>query len=104
SIHYTTTLILIISPLFTPSHTSLLFPYTTLFRSQTVKRIYTILRLNFQETVYYPGNWYIKSGIMAFNISSLSYIIILQPGRINRSEEHTSEIQSRFDLVCSHRL
>src|SRR6266513_1240742 len=31
---------------------------------------------------------------------ALSFIVGMLRGRIFRSEEHTSELQSRFDLVC----
>src|SRR2546421_2870592 len=59
---------------------STLFPYTTLFRSPTILR---------------PGSWFrlpvtcesCRSGIVSSTTSS-------------RSEEHTSELQSRSDLVC----
>src|SRR5206468_10019324 len=54
---------------------STLFPYTTLFRSQ-------IKELNLQDRVALPG---------------------AKPQREvrqRRSEEHTSELQSRSDLVC----
>src|SRR5690625_7094402 len=54
-----------------------LFPYTTLFRSEPVYRLYE-LRL--------------RQGLAA-NHSKL-------PRHIARSEEHTSELQSRGHLVC----
>src|SRR5437868_8062841 len=54
---------------------STLFPYTTLFRSL--------------EPVSAPlSTWSIPRGY------------ILQSNHDRRSEEHTSELQSRFDLVC----
>src|SRR5699024_11835327 len=52
---------------------STLFPYTTLFRS----------------SLY---------GVRGLNILNYKHSKI--PIRKNRSEEHTSELQSRFDLVC----
>src|SRR5699024_12850972 len=55
---------------------STLFPYTTLFRS-LASSIATL-----------PAK--IKSGSLSLKYAS----------RILRSEEHTSELQSRFDLVC----
>src|SRR5437868_9314350 len=56
---------------------STLFPYTTLFRSRPSK-----------TSTSQPRSW-------AFIRSSVS-----QPMCSSRSEEHTSELQSRFDLVC----
>src|SRR5438067_8978057 len=53
---------------------STLFPYTTLFRSVDER----------SETV--PTE---ESGR-----------VVLEAERLLRSEEHTSELQSRFDLVC----
>src|SRR5438067_6418243 len=56
---------------------STLFPYTTLFRSK----------------VYLDP----KSDVgHAFNVRGLPTSIVIE----GRSEEHTSELQSRFDLVC----
>src|SRR5207249_10365640 len=79
--------------------TTTLFPYTTLFRSLDIRpytpaeagsiidqverhqrRFRKTLDANF---VYLSDEWYILAG---------------RP--IPRSEEHTSELQSRFDLVC----
>src|SRR2546422_7564870 len=62
---------------------STLFPYTTLFRSTrdalhaaSVKRLETFLRKH-----HYPGS-------------------ADKAREIHRSEEHTSELQSRLHLVC----
>src|SRR5207247_3300963 len=63
--------------------TSPLFPYTTLFRSALVSGI-TVGSLFDQQKVFDVVVW----GSPAIR-SSLS-----------RSEEHTSELQSRVDLVC----
>src|SRR5438067_9266752 len=57
---------------------STLFPYTTLFRSQNIVRI--------------------LQPIQIFK-NQLAVSAPLHPRNI-RSEEHTSELQSRFDLVC----
>src|SRR5699024_12628823 len=91
------------------THQSTLFPYTTLFRSlwmvllslvvfdcvRSQRRINARqgeirllmdgrLRWQGQEWCIVKAPWMIKSGMML---------------RL-RSEEHTSELQSRFDLVC----
>src|SRR5690606_40990784 len=62
---------------------STLFPYTTLFRSITIERRYTHQTMN---TVF---TFQISEGIFAFEFK-----------RDGRSEEHTSELQSRENLVC----
>src|SRR5438105_12080075 len=60
---------------------STLFPYTTLFRSTT----------NLEEIVddWAPGSW---------RTWEVNFAVKLP--RSVRSEEHTSELQSRVDLVC----
>src|SRR5437868_12778314 len=55
---------------------STLFPYTTLFRS--VPRVFSSKSLQHLACVHRDQN-----GLL-----------------VKRSEEHTSELQSRFDLVC----
>src|SRR5438067_10720013 len=62
---------------------STLFPYTTLFRSipwtEEIARLLLV--------------WLMCIG----GIAALRH---MQHPRVTRSEEHTSELQSRFDLVC----
>src|SRR5438874_8419309 len=61
---------------------STLFPYTTLFRS-------------LMESAYREGTLY------AFVcVGALTALVLRRPRAILRSEEHTSELQSRRDLVC----
>src|SRR5438067_10083857 len=58
---------------------STLFPYTTLFRSSA-------------------RSCWLRKGKHSF---ALPKILARWPGSLHaRSEEHTSELQSRFDLVC----
>src|SRR5690349_23999589 len=66
-----------------------LFPYTTLFRSLQSRspRFYN---------GYYDSNG--DSGVEAQHSSLAFYYWRFSAG--NRSEEHTSELQSRRDLVC----
>src|SRR3712207_9361736 len=67
---------------------STLFPYTTLFRSR-----------HFFEMPYGDRNiWGITAGILRVLYESL----YVEPARTasGRSEEHTSELQSRQYLVC----
>src|SRR5207247_8789383 len=57
---------------------STLFPYTTLFRSRFVAELWRVLK---------PGG---RAILVEFGIEE----------GFSRSEEHTSELQSRVDLVC----
>src|SRR5437868_8844208 len=64
---------------------STLFPYTTLFRSS--------LSFINRSTVYCSP--------FCRNVTFASHASLLCSfGNGSRSEEHTSELQSRFDLVC----
>src|SRR3712207_9238066 len=67
---------------------STLFPYTTLFRSQVRRdKLSAIIRFLFREgSTPYPPVSYAQ--------------VIVQLLVIERSEEHTSELQSRQYLVC----
>src|SRR5258708_13435347 len=60
---------------------STLFPYTTLFRSQSSNTLNLIFRI-------------------PYLIAYLSQTMTLLPGDKVRSEEHTSELQSPDHLVC----
>src|SRR5438067_7331054 len=72
---------------------STLFPYTTLFRSDLIRSIVQIYR-----------NYGYKTQILAASLRSPTHVVesALAGAHIGtmRSEEHTSELQSRFDLVC----
>src|SRR5207249_8676960 len=59
-----------------PPPSSTLFPYTTLFRSSSLSAF------RFDDS------------------SGTSKVVRWELGTKPRSEEHTSELQSRFDLVC----
>src|SRR2546422_1414048 len=65
---------------------STLFPYTTLFRSV----IYTGLHQTPEQIV----NTAIQEDVNAIGLS------VLSGAQTTRSEEHTSELQSRLHLVC----
>src|SRR5437899_5093596 len=70
---------------------STLFPYTTLFRSPTRSMA------GFVTTIFGPSGPFIQFGFC----SPLGYFSCQQnPNCINRSEEHTSELQSLRHLVC----
>src|SRR2546421_6930569 len=70
---------------------STLFPYTTLFRSRVANTTTTWTALVAISQV--------ASGKLAINILKGSHSIIRSMA-LRRSEEHTSELQSRSDLVC----
>src|SRR3712207_6940210 len=73
-----------------PPPRSTLFPYTTLFRSLT----------GYNNNSNYMA--YLVNAISQDdpNIFGLGQRFSLDPGVIKRSEEHTSELQSRQYLVC----
>src|SRR5207249_8162203 len=95
-----------------PPPTSPLFPYTTLFRSAA--RLFGFQNVNYESDP-------ITGGLPWFQMNPTTYAAIGDPTFIpmqtedhnhqiegsltktrgaHRSEEHTSELQSRFDLVC----
>src|SRR5699024_12850338 len=80
------------------------FPYTTLFRSFT-----TLLVLIFERLFKLGEHWQLDHRLEAFfrRVKHFSLgrtlgmtIIAMGVTFLLRSEEHTSELQSRFDLVC----
>src|SRR5690606_42039211 len=82
------------------SRASLLFPYTTLFRSYYGGLRQHVQWKNFSldlllELVRQQGQG--KLGIMGIVVPGRS---VNQPVYVMRSEEHTSELQSRGKLVC----
>src|SRR5699024_12146198 len=97
------------SPLRSPP-SSTLFPYTTLFRSRRrgpaavrshrpTRRLATYPRRNHREHLHttYPTSTRQPRPSTCFNAGTVAE----RPrGTTTRSEEHTSELQSRFDLVC----
>src|SRR5438105_9203248 len=78
-----------------PPPRSTLFPYTTLFRSLLVRRFgrarVTLALLACVAVVYFGL-------VLVFSMASGERV--LARGEEKRSEEHTSELQSRVDLVC----
>src|SRR5437868_9862719 len=84
-----------------------LFPYTTLFRSLALE-IYTpleeIFSMNAMDTRYYGSSDHVpfmNRGIPAFfTLPRVAGYREAHHSQTDRSEEHTSELQSRFDLVC----
>src|SRR5207249_11630234 len=85
-----------------------LFPYTTLFRSD-LQRMEGVVVNQFEGGAlnrvieapvaqYVGGAWEFHDGTMY--VFSGETTVVTQFSRLRRSEEHTSELQSRFDLVC----
>src|SRR5690625_7203207 len=77
-----------------PSPTSSLFPYTTLFRSIQKAQIALALcdgKLSDEME---------KTRAVAPALQKVVYWGSGQPDGLERSEEHTSELQSRGHLVC----
>src|SRR2546429_6724050 len=74
---------------------STLFPYTTLFRSETrafAKRCARLRRADLRSVAIQA--W---MGLTTEAIGTIGGLLVLGVGR---SEEHTSELQSRLHLVC----
>src|SRR2546429_5742731 len=75
---------------------STLFPYTTLFRSkQAVRSILLVSKV--------PRERILTVAVDASSLTSVALLQILFTkwwGGHRRSEEHTSELQSRLHLVC----
>src|SRR5699024_12359844 len=92
-------------PLHRPPPCSPPFPYTTLFRSYIGTARLGVLKTFNHHHRAACGN---HKAIAVFIVGSRSKgwrVIILRTNRTHRikhtrSEEHTSELQSRFDLVC----
>src|SRR5438034_7897915 len=74
-----------------PPPTSTLFPYTTLFRSQFRTHECRACVCKSQRRAAGPAN--------ARRVPSCYFRLTL-PESVQRSEEHTSELQSHSDLVC----
>src|SRR5437773_10865403 len=63
---------------------STLFPYTTLFRSALMNKVMGLTNVTAKPMFYTTAG--------GFQMT--------QANTLNRSEEHTSELQSHHDLVC----
>src|SRR5260370_12311944 len=78
---------------------STLFPYTTLFRSMGLMGTAGTLSIQFvlpiMGSIFDHKKIELAGGTTAFNANS-----IFLWSNIDRSEEHTSELQSHLNLVC----
>src|SRR5699024_12483785 len=90
----------LVPPTRPPPPISTLFPYTTLFRS-AVHVMLDILNRCFPDNMV---KWQdrIKEMVPSYGISLQDHPELIKEIQdlTIRSEEHTSELQSRFDLVC----
>src|SRR4051812_49943987 len=77
-----------------PPPSSTLFPYTTLFRSIELAGSSVV-----QETIICPNSLVMETLLMTGGSKSAS-ADLLPPVISNRSEEHTSELQSHVNIVC----
>src|SRR3712207_7338261 len=75
---------------------STLFPYTTLFRSKRAG----VAELLFLGAINNVGELLADHRPVRRNRSDLELVRLVELGRFRRSEEHTSELQSRQYLVC----
>src|SRR5437868_13074516 len=86
-------------------HTSPLFPYTTLFRSiLDPSGKYTFIgEKPFEVTNWDPA---LTQKVLSADIAKYSKIDVIVSDSTfcvrvgSRSDEHTSELESRFDIVC----
>src|SRR5438067_8501952 len=79
-----------------PPPRSTLFPYTTLFRS-AIDASQEFRRIGLIEQVRGAHR---ATAVEAFEVSARRANVAEHVDVGVRSEEHTSELQSRFDLVC----
>src|SRR5437868_11150315 len=94
----------------TPPHSrSSLFPYTTLFRSwrfewgtaqEVLCRQFGVTSLEGFGCAGKPLAVRAAGALVAYVKETNRPLLALLDGIRTRSEEHTSELQSRFDLVC----
>src|SRR5699024_12707704 len=75
---------------------STLFPYTTLFRSEWINEL-NVFPVPDGDT---GTNMTLTIMSAASEVNALSDPDMKSLAKAIRSEEHTSELQSRFDLVC----
>src|SRR5689334_23776056 len=75
---------------------STLFPYTTLFRSPAERAALRVESQVDQDVVVEVH----RAIAIEVAIEPAGQVIIEAAVRANRSEEHTSELQSQFHLVC----
>src|SRR5689334_23658427 len=88
-----------------PPPISTLFPYTTLFRSAALRRAAVRLRLlheagGHRRARLLPAHHALPAVGVRFTGALQQGEALRHPDDRQRSEEHTSELQSQFHLVC----
>src|SRR5258707_4128789 len=80
---------------------STLFPYTTLFRSALESRLTELLQIGEENDAIGEKMHRLSLAVLsAPDLQSLLTVLYLHLREDFRSEEHTSELQSRQYLVC----
>src|SRR2546422_6046297 len=79
---------------------STLFPYTTLFRSQIHLADVGLVHSSLNIDLAHVAQRHQQSGLRAQHEDRAHRVAHIDVARENRSEEHTSELQSRLHLVC----
>src|SRR3712207_8406054 len=85
---------------------STLFPYTTLFRSVANELLLADVRTDVAEgeamDLAHGASFYPAAQVRAAVVEEMldTDAVVIAAGRGGRSEEHTSELQSRQYLVC----
>src|SRR5687768_18129818 len=84
---------------------STLFPYTTLFRSQEHRSAFPMFERFFNwYAPYFEAYSFVLARAQEYEADRCSVLVSGKENSaralINRSEEHTSELQSRLHLVC----
>src|SRR3712207_8668195 len=82
---------------------STLFPYTTLFRSFLISVACTVLRLivhSWSRKNLARSQWIYIGPLESLRLFWKDAMPLLSTQKFMRSEEHTSELQSRQYLVC----
>src|SRR5690349_24251651 len=77
---------------------STLFPYTTLFRSRTAASLLQAMRYDVRTSLKRTINYHYHCS--CGELETRAHTRKSTRARRDRSEEHTSELQSRRDLVC----
>src|SRR5436309_11446520 len=77
---------------------SSLFPYTTLFRSWLIPFVYLCKRLTGRPPQRHTP--LVVASLFGLVAIFFERVLVVFPSVSPRSEEHTSELQSRENLVC----
>src|SRR2546422_6458813 len=77
---------------------STLFPYTTLFRSTEAEKELGLKCFGYTESFGLPS--LTETDVLATNVEKVPLLAARWSLDPARSEEHTSELQSRLHLVC----